>query len=232
MNNLKFVIICLIVLMSTLSAYPSDNKQKEDISQKVLEEGVKNTEVVYQIPFGSSNNVIELSVENGSEFITENIKVKIVNPPDWIKFKSVEQNIQNIKSNSENTVSYIFSIDKEAPVNTQQALNFNITTPSGEIWNKQITISINAPETYKLYQNYPNPFNPTTIISYQLPVSSNVTLKIFDILGREVATIVDEFRKAGYYKEVWDASNYASGVYFYKIAYNKFTSIKKLAVVK
>lgn len=95
-----------------------------------------------------------------------------------------------------------------------------------------LAVNEQLPKPFSLGQNYPNPFNPTTIISYQLPVSSNVTLKIFDILGREVATIVDEFRKAGYYKEVWDASNYASGVYFYKIAYNKFTSIKKLAVVK
>jgi hypothetical protein len=188
--------------------------------------------VQHRIPFASSGNSISLSIKNGSAYVAESIKVKIIQPPKWLIFKTIEQNIRKIEPNSKSTVSYIFSIDKEAPVNTQQTLNFNITTPSGEIWNKQITISVNPPETFELYQNYPNPFNPTTTISYQLPVSSNVTLKIFDILGREVATIVDEFRKAGYYKEVWDASNYASGVYFYKIAYNKFTSIKKLAVVK
>ena len=73
------------------------------------------------------------------------------------------------------------------------------------------------PKSYALLQNYPNPFNPTTTISYQLPVSSNVTLKIFDLLGREVTTLVNERKDAGTYSVRWNASGFASGMYLVRI---------------
>ncbi len=75
-----------------------------------------------------------------------------------------------------------------------------------------------VPTTYELYQNYPNPFNPTTIITYQLPASAFVTLKVFDIIGREVATLVSDIHQAGSYTIAWNAGNVASGVYFYRMS--------------
>ncbi len=93
------------------------------------------------------------------------------------------------------------------------------------------------PKTFALYQNYPNPFNPTTAISYQLSAVSQVTLKVYDVLGREVATLVDGQENAGVYKVNFNASRYASGVYFYRIAAvgnggQRFAAIKKLMLVK
>jgi hypothetical protein len=70
---------------------------------------------------------------------------------------------------------------------------------------------------FVLSQNFPNPFNPTTTISYQLPVNSHVTLKVFDILGREVATLVNEQRSAGSYSVQWNASRFSSGVYLVRM---------------
>lgn len=88
------------------------------------------------------------------------------------------------------------------------------------------------PTKYELSQNYPNPFNPSTTIKFALKEPGPTTLKIFDILGREVATIVDKEMKAGYYSIVYRNVNLATGVYFYQIHSKKFSAIKKMLLVK
>jgi len=90
------------------------------------------------------------------------------------------------------------------------------------------------PTEYKLEQNYPNPFNPSTKISYQLPVSGNVTLKVFDVLGREVATLVDEYRDAGSYNLEFRIENLelSSGIYFYQLKAGEFVETKKMLLIK
>ena len=88
------------------------------------------------------------------------------------------------------------------------------------------------PTTYDLSQNYPNPFNPTTTINYQVPQNSFVTLKVYDILGREVATLVNDQKTQGRYSVNFDASRLASGVYIYQVRANDFVSSKKMMLVK
>jgi len=89
-----------------------------------------------------------------------------------------------------------------------------------------------TPTTYDLSQNYPNPFNPTTIINYQVPQNSFVTLKVYDILGREVATLVNDQKTQGRYSVNFDASRLASGVYIYQVRANDFVSSKKMMLIK
>ena len=81
-------------------------------------------------------------------------------------------------------------------------------------------------------QNYPNPFNPSTTINYQLPKDGFVTLIIYDILGREVKTLVNEYKAQGRYEVNFNASNLASGVYIYRIKVNDFSTSKKLLLMK
>jgi hypothetical protein len=88
------------------------------------------------------------------------------------------------------------------------------------------------PASYELSQNYPNPFNPTTVISYQLSAVSEVNLKIYDLLGREVAILVDEVKPAGTYSVRWEASHFSSGVYFYRLQAGHFVDTKKLVLIK
>ncbi|MEP0860861.1 MAG: T9SS type A sorting domain-containing protein [Ignavibacterium sp.] len=88
------------------------------------------------------------------------------------------------------------------------------------------------PTTYELAQNYPNPFNPTTVISWQSPVSSHQTLKVYDVLGNQVATLVDEFREAGMFEITFRASNLSSGIYFYKLQAGDFVQTKKMILLK
>ena len=88
------------------------------------------------------------------------------------------------------------------------------------------------PVLFSLYQNYPNPFNPTTTFSFALPIESFVSLKVFDIMGREVATIVSEELSAGTYTRQWNVLNISSGIYFYRLQAGSFTETKKLILLR
>ena len=88
------------------------------------------------------------------------------------------------------------------------------------------------PKHFVLEQNFPNPFNPTTVVSYQLPVASDVRLAVHDMLGREVSVLVNERRDAGVHEVKFDGSNLASGVYFYRIQAGDFTQTKRLLLLK
>ncbi len=95
-----------------------------------------------------------------------------------------------------------------------------------------ITEAEAVPTVYSLSQNYPNPFNPVTSIKYGLPNASHVTVTVHNALGQEIATLMDGFQNAGYHTIAWNAVNYGSGVYFYKITAGDFTQIKKAVLTK
>ena len=85
---------------------------------------------------------------------------------------------------------------------------------------------------YSLSQNYPNPFNPSTIINYQTPVDNFVTLKVFDVLGREVAQLVNTYKEAGTHSVEFNASDLSSGLYFYTLRANGYSLTKKMIITK
>ena len=178
---------------------------------------VSNAQDVHQLPFASAGNTIELAISNDSAIPISAVKVEATNIPSWLQFSAAEQRIAAIKSNEEMPALFSFSMDKTAPVNKDHTLRFIISAPTGERWTKEITIAVAAPERFELLQNYPNPFNPTTTIAYQLTSASRASLKVFDLLGREVVTLVDGDRTAGYQYEAWDASRFSSGMYVYQL---------------
>jgi hypothetical protein len=112
------------------------------------------------------------------------------------------------------------------------------TTTGGITFEQESTVDI--PSNFKLFQNYPNPFNPNTIIRYTIPRGSpigafgddKVTLKVYDIIGREIETLVNENLKPGTYEVKFDGSKLASGVYFYKLQAGDFQETKKLILLK
>jgi hypothetical protein len=85
---------------------------------------------------------------------------------------------------------------------------------------------------FSLEQNYPNPFNPSTVISFSVPEDGFVTIKIYDVLGNEVKTLVNEQKSAGRYSTLFDASNLSSGIYLYQLMINDFVSLKKMLLLK
>jgi len=108
-----------------------------------------------------------------------------------------------------------------------------LRTENGTTWLDQKLSNITSPEEFSLKQNYPNPFNPKTIFKYNLLISSEVDLNIYNLLGQEVATLVSEKQPAGNYKVNWDASGFASGVYLYRLQTDQgFMKTRKLVVLK
>jgi len=99
-------------------------------------------------------------------------------------------------------------------------------------YSEVLTVEFDVPGEFVLQQNYPNPFNPSTVIKYAVPEESPVSIKIFDLTGREVATLVDEVKQPGTYELTFDAEKYASGVYIYQMISGDFVQVKKMSLLK
>ncbi len=208
---------------------------KSPISPTAL--SVSAPEQVRDVPFASTANTVELTVLNAGSVPSSDISVEASDPPAWIVFSSRNIHLGPMNGNEQKVATLTFSVDKSAPVGESHTLSFAVRTASGESWTKEITIKVSPPDRFELFQNYPNPFNPSTTISYQLVADSKVSLKIYDILGREVQTLVDDQRQAGYHQEVFNASRLASGVYIYRIAYSdpsghRSSSQKRMLLIK
>jgi hypothetical protein len=104
---------------------------------------------------------------------------------------------------------------------------FLVTDPTAI--NNEIAI---LPEKPSLHQNYPNPFNPKTIINYELPITNEVELSVYNLLGQKVVTLISEKQNAGRYQAEWDADGFAGGVYFYRLKAGDFSDIKKMVLIK
>jgi len=144
-----------------------------------------------------------------------------------------------------NTVSHNISVGSggilgsPVPTVTNISLTNTLVTPQtgslGEVTPICVIgiqpISSEIPDSYGLYQNYPNPFNPVTNIKFEIPKDVNLSIKVYDILGREVFSI-SEYKKAGSYEVQFDGSNFASGLYFYKLETDGFSDTKKMVLLK
>ncbi len=110
----------------------------------------------------------------------------------------------------------------------------------GGIWLSKVTPDVSSVDrsspslikAYLLQQNYPNPFNPSTTINYSIPKSSNVKIEVYNLLGKKISTLVNEFKSAGSYKVKWNAENFSSGIYFYRIQAEGFSETKKMILLK
>jgi hypothetical protein len=126
--------------------------------------------------------------------------------------------------------SYTF-LDKSASGKVQYRLK-QIDFDGQFEYSNVIEVDAGLPKVFALEQNYPNPFNPSTTIRYQLPVASEVKLEVYDVLGKKIATLVNERQSAGSYQVVWNASGLSSGTYFYRLQAGTFVETKKMIMVK
>ncbi len=126
-------------------------------------------------------------------------------------------------------VNHFFTIAAGAPIVLNNIFGVQDSVSSFTAVKKD---NNNIPNKFNLSQNYPNPFNPSTVINYSIPKSQMVSLKIYNILGQEVATLVNQEQVAGNYKVTFDASRLSSGVYFYSIKTGNFSAVKKMMLLK
>ncbi len=156
----------------------------------------------------------------------DTVIVNLVEAPEWLQFDEEALILSGSPTDIDTgkAIVIIEAIDLFGGTTVQE---FNIEVMKITGIDNDLIVS-----EFILYQNYPNPFNPTTVISYQLPAFSNVTLKVYDILGNEVATLINEPKEAGFYEVELDASALSSGVYFYILRTNEFISSKKMVLLK
>jgi len=127
--------------------------------------------------------------------------------------------------------TYSFT-DKNVPANSYIYRLKQIDFDGTFVYSPEIEVNIVSPIVFELSQNYPNPFNPATLIKYQIPQDGFVTLKVYDVLGSEVKSLVNEFKKAGYYEIEFNANDLPSGVYLYKLQSEAFSSVKKMILAR
>ncbi|MBI5402892.1 MAG: T9SS type A sorting domain-containing protein [Ignavibacteriae bacterium] len=142
--------------------------------------------------------------------------------------KNEESKLKNKAVNNLRTAKTLTKSEKEKKQLEGLLLSAGIT----DLNRKSVSSESILPFKYELSQNYPNPFNPSTNIKYQIANNKFVSIKVFDLAGREIAILVNEFQKAGTYEIKFNGSNFASGVYFYRIQAGDFVQVKKMVLVK
>ncbi len=228
----QHVAVTFDTLLSNLKIYINGIEQSLDTSG--VASGILLDHSKYSIYFGAT----AFESDNYCGVIDE---IRI-----WNTIRSKEEIVENmykgLKGNEENLLLYLPLNEGEGEEISDYSINnydvrFNdidwgpgvpnfITPVKVEENNREL------PTTYMLSQNYPNPFNPTTNINYAIPRDGHVTIRVYDVLGRKVATLVNRERKAGSYSVRFDARNLASGIYIYTIKSREFSLAKKMMLVK
>ncbi|MBK7230427.1 MAG: T9SS type A sorting domain-containing protein [Ignavibacteriales bacterium] len=168
-----------------------------------------------------------------------------VNHTGWINTLSSDQRILvntgpfNLEENKPIDIVVCYLVGRGYDVLNSISVLKNISAEAIQIYTSNFTDIPTVVEDqseivkeFKLSQNYPNPFNPSTKINWQSPVSGHQTLKIYDVLGNEVVTLVNEYRNAGSYETDFNASSLSSGIYFYRLSLGSFIQTKKMLLIK
>ena len=180
-----------------------------------------------------------LQVVYNAAYLHNNLAIKIEKGLGWLEEMP---NSGTISPGGSQSVDVMFNSTGLATGVYTGVMNVNSNDPNRPV--KQIPVkltvgvvdvqnnNLGVPSEFALNQNYPNPFNPTTKISFAIPQESFVTIKIYDILGKEVSKIVNQTKQAGYYSFNFDASSLSSGMYFYKIEAGNFVQTKRMLLMK
>ena len=189
----------------------------ELVNASLLDSVNLEVEFTEQLDSTSALNISNYSINNGINILgitrSSNSKKVIINATAHSSGVQYTLTVNNVTDLAGNLISTTHNLTEYA---------FSPSNVKGE----------EVPTEFLLAQNYPNPFNPSTKISWQSPVGSHQTLKVYDVLGNEVATLVDEFRAAGSYEVEFNSDNLSSGVYIYCLKTGEFTQTKKMVLLR
>ncbi|HRE41930.1 MAG TPA: T9SS type A sorting domain-containing protein [Ignavibacteria bacterium] len=191
-----------------------------------LQSGIGNAEIIFDQDIEIDQaflttaeepiSITELPLSNAKHNVLGDVTEYISN---------LDNNIVSINRNED--LSFTFNNENI----TETKANFILLT-NGRYFMAQLSVNKSEVGDFKLNENYPNPFNPITNISFSIPSASNVSLKVFDITGKEVAKLVNEYKSAGDYSIQFNASELSSGVYFYRLNAGNFMSTKRMLLIK
>jgi hypothetical protein len=156
-----------------------------------------------------------------------NIERKITTSSEWLNIGFVKG-----KGNSNTTQFYSFNDSKLSVGKYNYRLKQIDYNGNYEYFKLKDNVIIGIPNKFEISQNYPNPYNPTSKIDFEIPYDVFVSIKIYDVLGREIKTLVNEFKKAGYYSLNFNATSFASGTYFYKMVAGNYSQSKRMLYIK
>jgi len=233
--------LAVVYVICTSLTVCSGTSSAQSRAAKSSRQGPSNSGQAWEVPANSRGNRLVLTVENFGDQQTESILLKVQNAPPYVHFDPSELLLKPLAPGQSVEVKLTFSVDRGAALGQVDNIVLALSSSTSS-WQKELSFTYLQPSTYKLEQNFPNPFNPSTTIQYQLPSVGRVTLKLYDVLGREVATLVDKEQEAGYYDVVWEGGKSAtgrnaSGVYFYRLGVqsgggSSYSSMKKMLLLK
>jgi hypothetical protein len=175
----------------------------------------------------AQKNGVVLNWKTATEVMNYGFDIERMSGNSWEKIGFVEGH-----GNSNSVKSYSFT-DKNILAGKSYSYRLKQLDTDGKYeYSKSVEVTLAAPKEFKLMQNHPNPFNPATTIVYSIPQAGNVSLKIYDIIGNEIAELVNEKQAEGSYEVSFNASNFPSGMYLYKLETSTFSAVKKMLLVK
>lgn len=188
---------------------------------------------VYQLTPGTKNNQLILELFNQSETLAaNNIKVILEKVPSNLVFTSDILELTSLLPSELKEIQMSFDVLRNINSLAEDTLMIIITDNDNIFYEKSFIFNYTTPKEFNLEQNYPNPFNPLTKIRYEVPVKSKISLKVFDILGKEILTLVDQIQDAGYYEIDFNASGLSSGIYLCRLESDSFMKTIKMTLVK